>query len=139
MAQDSRQANTEVVTRAFQAWDEGDVDVFDEVYADDVVHPNLDIEGLDELKSVIPVWFEAFPDLSHTVHATIAEGDWVCTRFEISGTHEGSFQGVEPTGETFELLGIAMERVENGQIVERWVVEDQFDLFQQLGVVESPA
>lgn len=127
-----------IVRRAFDAWDEGDVAAFDEVYAADVVHRNLDIGDRDELKAVVPVWFEAFPDLAHEVHAMIAEGDWVCTRFEISGTHEGEFHGIDPTGNEFELLGIAMERVADGKIVERWIVEDQYDLFTQLGAVEPP-
>lgn len=126
----------ELVRDAYAAWDDGDVNEFDEVYAEDVIHRILDIDGREELKSVIPVWFDAFPDLTHTVEAMIAEEEWVCTRFEISGTHDGEFQGIEPTGETFELPGIAMERVEDGKIVERWVVEDQYDLLQRLGVVE---
>lgn len=137
MSTTTKQGRKELVENAYEAWDDGDVDAFDEVYAEDVVHRVLDIDGRDELKAVVPVWFDAFPDLSHTVEAMVAEDDWVCTRFEISGTHEGGFQGIEPTGTTFELLGIAMERIEDGKIVERWVVEDQFDLLQQLGAVEG--
>jgi len=133
----TKRQRKELVRNAYDGWDDGDLDAFDEVYAEDVVHRVLDIDGRDELKSVVPVWFDAFPDLSHTVEAMVAEDEWVCTRFEIAGTHKGEFQGIEPTGATFELLGLAMERVEDGQIVERWVVEDQFDLLQQLGAVEG--
>jgi steroid delta-isomerase-like uncharacterized protein len=138
MSTTTKQERTELVEKAYDAWNDGDVDAFDEIYAEDVVHRVLDIDGRDELKAVVPVWFDAFPDLSHTVEAMVVEDEWVCTRFVISGTHEGEFQGIEPTGETFELVGIAMERVEDGNIVERWVVEDQLDLLQQLGTIESP-
>lgn len=137
MSTTTKEERKELVKNAYEAWDDGDVEVFDEVYAEDVVHRVLDIDDRDELKAVVPVWSDAFPDLSHTVEAMVAEDEWVCTRFEISGTHEGEFQGIEPTGNTFELLGIAMERVEDGKIVERWVVEDQYDLLQQLGAVEE--
>lgn len=133
------QEQKELVQTAYDAWDAGDVDAFDEVYAQDVVHHVLDIDGRAELKAVVPVWFDAFPDLSHSVQFMIAEGPWVCTRFTISGTHEGEFQGLEPTGNTFELLGVAMERVEDGKIVERWVVEDQYDLLRQLDAIDDTA
>lgn len=133
----TKRERKQLVEKAFEAWDAGDVDAFDEVYAEDVVHRVLDIEDRAELKAVVPVWFDAFPDLSHTVVAMIAEDEWVCTRFRIAGTHEGEFQGIEPTGNTIELLGIAMERVNDGKIVERWVVEDQYNLLEQLGAVEG--
>lgn len=138
MTQTTNGERKAIVRRAYEAWDNGDVEAFEDVYAEDVVHHVLDIDGRDELAAVAGVWFEAFPDLAHTVEATVAEGELVCTRFKIVGTHEGEFQGIEPTGETFELTGIAMERIEDGKIAERWVVEDQFDLLQQLGAIEGP-
>ena len=128
-----------VVRGSYEAWDEQDIDAFEDVYAADVVHHVLDIDGRDELEAVAGGWFEAFPDLSHTVEATVAEGDWVCTRFKIAGTHEREFQGIEPTGETFELFGIAMERVEEEKIVERWVLEEQLDLTMESASSENEA
>lgn len=128
----------EVVRRAFEAWDEGETDAFDEVYAEGVLHPGRDISGVDGLKAAAETWYEAFPDLSHTVTAMIAEGGWVATLFVVSGTHTDSFRGIAPTGESFEMHGMALERVEDGRIVERWVVEDRLDLYEQLGVVDRP-
>lgn len=133
------EANKRVVQRAFDAWDTGDASAFDEVYAEEVEHANVELGGVEELKTVLAAWFEAFPDLTHTVDAMLAEGDWVATRFRISGTHEGEFQGIEPTGASFEVDGMAMERVEGGQIVERWLIEDLLSLYAAIGAVEPPA
>lgn len=135
----TQEANKELVHRAFDAWDDGDADAFDEVYAEDVVHHDSELDGREDLKALVSVWFDAFPDLAHTVEAMVAEGDWVTTRFTISGTHEGKFQGIEPTGKPFEIRGVAMERIEDGMIVERWLVEPVLDIYRQLGIIESPA
>lgn len=134
----SLEANKELVQRAFDAWDDGDAAAFDEVYAEDVVHRDSDLGGRAELKALVPVWVEAFPDLTHTVEAMVAEGDWVTTRFTMVGTHEGAFQGVEPTGEEFEIRGVAMGRIDDGRIAERWLVEPVLDIFRQLGVLDPP-
>jgi steroid delta-isomerase-like uncharacterized protein len=127
--------NGEIVRRAYDAWDKDEPDVFDEVYAENVVHKNLQIGGVSELKNIMRRWFAAFPDLSHTVHAMLVEDEWVATRFTISGTHKGEWQGIKPTSTKFEFEGMAMERVEDGKIVERWLVEDILGFYQQLGAV----
>ena len=135
----SPQEHKAVVREAFEAWDAGDATGFEAVYAEDVAHPGLDIDGgVDELQSILDAWLEAFPDLEHTVEAMLAEGDWVATRFTITGTHEGVFAGIEPTGESVEIPGMAMERVEHGLIVERWLVEDLLRFYVQLGAVDPP-
>ena len=135
----SPQQHKAVVREAFEAWDAGDAAGFESVYAEDVTHPGLKIDGgVGELQSILDVWLQAFPDLEHTVDAMVAEGDWVATRFTVTGTHEGVFQGIEPTGETSAIPGMAMERVENGKIVERWLVEDLLSFYTQLGAVDPP-
>lgn len=129
-------ARKQVVQQAYDAWDQGHPDVFDEVYAPDVVHRNLDIGGVDDLKSILREWFKAFPDLSHTVHAMFVEGDWVTTHFTISGTHQGEWQGLKPTNAKFAFDGVGLERVENGKIVERWLIEDMLTFYRQLGAAK---
>jgi steroid delta-isomerase-like uncharacterized protein len=136
-----QEANKRIVKRAFDAWDQGRAEVFDEVYAENVSHPQLTLdEGVSDfewLKSVLRNWVEAFPDQTHDVHHMIAEDDWVATRFSLTGTHLGTWKEIEPTGAHFEVDGMALERVKEGKIVERWLVEDMLDFYQKLGVVSS--
>lgn len=40
--------NKKIVQRAFDAWDEGRADIFDEVYAKDVSHPQVTMEGVEQ-------------------------------------------------------------------------------------------
>jgi predicted ester cyclase len=139
MSKATQQKNKAVVERAFDAWDDHDLDAFDEVYAEDVTHRNVDLGGLEALRRSAGVWFDAFPDLSHTVEAIIAEDDIVVARVRLSGTHEGEselYGGIDPTGAEVEMLGLFMERIEDGKIVERWVVENHYEFLKQLDAVE---
>ncbi|MGH3172016.1 MAG: ester cyclase, partial [Trebonia sp.] len=48
------------------------------------------------------------------------DGEWVARRFTIRGTHTGDFFGQPPTGQRFEVWGMDMVRVRDGQLVEHW-------------------
>jgi predicted ester cyclase len=64
------------------------------------------------------------PDLRVTTEHSVENGEWVANRYTIRGTHTGDFFGAPPTGRRFELNGVDMVRVRNGQLVEHWVFAD---------------
>ena len=66
------------------------------------------------------------PDLSVTTEHSVESGEWVTNRYTIRGTHTGDFFGLPPTGRHFEVNGIDMVRVRNGQVTEHWVVAEPF-------------
>ena len=61
----------------------------------------------------------------------ITENEKVVARWRLLGTHEGPFGGIAPTGKSIVLNGIAIYRVANGKVQERWVVTDLHALLQQ--------
>jgi predicted ester cyclase len=75
----------------------------------------------------------AVPDGRYEVDDLIAEGDRVVVRWRLLGTHEGSFGGIAPTGRMITLKGIAIYRLENGKLMERWVVTDLHGLLEEIG------
>lgn len=77
----------------------------------------------------------AFPDFHLTIEDQIAEGDKVVTRVTFRGTHQGEFHGIAATGKRVTYTGIAIDRVEDGKVVEGWHQADELSLLQQLGVV----
>ena len=77
----------------------------------------------------------AFPDTWYEVDDLIAEGDRVVVRWRLLGTHLGPFGDIAPTGRSIMLKGIAIYRVADGKLMERWVVFDLHGLARQL---ESP-
>jgi predicted ester cyclase len=74
----------------------------------------------------------AFPDLEMTIEQQIAEGPWVATRVSFRGTHMGEFAGVPATGRRIEYSGTAMDRLENGKVVEMWHTVNMHLLMRQI-------
>lgn len=52
----------------------------------------------------------------------------------MTGTHSGNLMGIPPTGKAVSILWMDMHRIQGGQIVESWHIEDIAGMLQQLGV-----
>lgn len=139
MATTTRQ-NKEIVRRFLNAWNDGDLERIDAIVADDAEHhdptdpPDLPPGPAGE-KRLYEAHQAAFPDVTLEIEAMIAEGARVATRWTARGAHEGEFMGVEPTGTEVEITGFQIDRLEDGQIVEKRVLHDALGLLQQLGAV----
>jgi steroid delta-isomerase-like uncharacterized protein len=91
-------------------------------------------QGIEGEKRFSSMFFVAFPDGRFTIQDLIAEENKVAMRYIYRGTHTGNFQGIQPTGKSFEVSGINLVRISNGKIAENWVGFDQLGLLAQLGV-----
>ena len=80
-----------------------------------------------------------FPDFAATEEFSLCEGDLVASRLTYTGTHDGEFMGVPATGESVEVTGTAINRLEDGRIVENWPEMDFPGLLEQMGAVDAPA
>jgi len=76
-----------------------------------------------------------FPDARISIESSVEEGDTVATRWVLTGTHTGSFQGVPPTGHAVKFAGIEFNRVVNGRLVEHWSMFDNLALLRQIGAM----
>ena len=81
----------------------------------------------------------AFPDAQISVDGSIEERDMVASRWTITGTHRGDFQGVPPTGRQVTMAGIDISRVVDGKIAEHWAQFDVIGVLQQIGAIPAPA
>ena len=137
----STQENKALVRRIFEEGiNQNQTSVFDELIAPTYVNHDLPVPtpGPGGFKMVIGMFRAAFPDMRVTLEEEIAEDDKVSTRGYFTGTHQGDFQGIAPTGKQFKIKYIDVWRVENGKLVENWVQMDQLGLMQQLGVIPVP-
>jgi len=77
----------------------------------------------------------AFPDVQATVEDLLADGDKVVARVSYSGTQQGAFRGISPTGKQIAVMGINIFRIADSKMVEHWGLSDRISALQQLGVV----
>jgi steroid delta-isomerase-like uncharacterized protein len=99
-------------------------------------NPPMDRDGFLQFLGALR---SAFPDLAVTVEDLLAaEGGEVAVRWTWSGTQQGPFLGIPPTGKAVTGSGIGLFRIANGRIVEDFVQEDTFGLLQQLGAIPAP-
>jgi steroid delta-isomerase-like uncharacterized protein len=132
----STEENKAVIRRVVEeGWNKGNVDIFDELAATDVVHHDYKTRGLEAFKQAIAADMTAFPDLKVTIEDMIAEGDKVVVRYTFRGTQKGETQGILPTGKHVTVTGIFICRCAGGKIVEEWENWDDLGLFQQLGAI----
>jgi steroid delta-isomerase-like uncharacterized protein len=93
--------------------------------------------GAQALKEVFARLHRAFPDLHITVEDVIAEGDRVVGRNSVTGTHQGDYMGLPPTGKPVAYNEIFIFRFVNGRIAETWGVVDVASQMKQLGVIPA--
>jgi len=134
----STEENKALARRAWEVvFNQRNLDALYEFNAADAVwhQPDQDLQGSEEAKQWLARLFEAPPDLNASVEDVIAEGDKVVIRYTSRGTHQGETGGLgPPTGRQIELGGIAVQRFEDGKIVEFWDRFDNLSLLQQLGL-----
>jgi steroid delta-isomerase-like uncharacterized protein len=136
---DASEQNKATARAVFEIWNTGETERLDALVASHVVHhdphdPNSD-DGLVGLKRTIERNREAFPDMHLTVEDQVAEGDKVATRWRGEMTHTGKIAGIDPTGRRVTIAGMALERFEDGKIVEGWRNIDVLSLYQQIGAL----
>jgi steroid delta-isomerase-like uncharacterized protein len=76
-----------------------------------------------------------FPDSRIAIESCIAERDTVSTRWTLTGTHQGTFQGIPPTGRPVKFHGLEFNRVLDGRFVEHWSMFDNLALLRQIGAL----
>jgi predicted ester cyclase len=102
-------AITELVRRYFQArWNDKDFAIVDEL---------TPTANAPEHKAWLKAQHDALGDTHLTIEELIADGDRVALRWQLTAIHQGEYLGVAPTGEPVTFHGLALLRVEDGQIV----------------------
>ena len=137
----SMEENKTVIRRFYETINAGSVDQIDQFFTSDYVDhnpqaPTPDLAGLKQLLAMIAT---AFPDFHLTAEDMRAEGDRVVARLSLSGTNQGSFMGIPPTGKQITTTGLSIFRLTNGKIAEEWFLFDALGVIQQLGGLRLPS
>ena len=136
----SLEQNKALVRRAYEGFNDGNVNILDEVFAPDYVahFPGTEpVEGRDAAKQLVGAFMEAFPDLQFTIEDQIAEGDKVVTRWTAAGMHTATGPDNTTSDRQVTFSGIDVHRVVGGKIAEHAGISDNLGVLQQLGGVPA--
>ena len=117
-----------------------DIKAFGALFADDYVNHQMSAAAVapkDRTAKQATVGFFAarlagIPNLSVVIEALVANGDSVAASFAYTGTHQGTYFGVAPTGRDLRFTSCDIFRVANGQIAEHWGMGDIAGIMVQL-------
>ena len=126
--------------RAYAIMSGGDLDELDELMVPGFIDHDPEPDqapGAEGVKEVFRRMRSGFPDMKLTPEAIYTDGDTVIARVRVTGTHNGEYFGIPPTGNSIDITGIDIVRLEEGKAVERWGVFDALNLMQQIG--QGPA
>lgn len=88
-------------------------------------------------------FLNAFPDLRFDVHRVIVQGETVVLDGSAAGTFTEPLQGpagpIPPNGRSGSVRIVLIADIHDGQITREQTVWNQYDLFQQLGLIPSAA
>jgi steroid delta-isomerase-like uncharacterized protein len=131
--------------RAYDLINAGDIEGFGALMTDDFVE-HEEMPGLTPTKEGVQDLFRmyrvAFPDLKMDAEEVLVSGDKTVTRARATGTHQGEFMGMPPTGRSIEVKLIDIMQFDDaGMICEHWGLFDGLSMMQQLGAIPegSPA
>jgi predicted ester cyclase len=133
--------NKALVRRFYEEIDKGNIDILDELVAEDYLDhnppplPDLPA-GRAGLKQAFQMFQRATPGYHH-IEDQIAEGDKVVTRLTSYGKHEGDLPRAPRTGNDLKMTSITIHRIANGKMVEKWSEKDMMSFLQQIGAVPA--
>jgi predicted SnoaL-like aldol condensation-catalyzing enzyme len=138
----SLEANKAIARRVWdEVFNKRDLALADELVAADAINheapPGVPARGPESLKAAVTWLSAAFPDMHMAIDDVIAEGDKVVLQTTMSGTHQGPFWGIAPTGRRFAQHHVHVVRLADAKVVEHWAVRDDLGFLQQLGAAPA--
>jgi predicted ester cyclase len=135
----SAEDNKALVRRFYAEIDKGNIDILDELLAEDYIDHNPPpfpglAKGREGVKQAFRMFWEATPGY-HQIEDQIAEGDKVVTRLTSYGKHTGNLPGAPRTGNEMKMTSITIHRIAGGKLAEKWAEKDVIALLTQLGIM----
>ena len=117
----------------------GKLDLLDELLAPDFADRTpgapADSRGPGVIREAQQRMRGVFPQVQYTVEDLITEGDKVVARYTVrAATREAEGS----PSRNVEITGITIFRIADGKIREAWIINDQIEMFRQLGFTLHP-
>jgi steroid delta-isomerase-like uncharacterized protein len=99
-------------------------------------YPLGEAHGKDAVEEEIREMKTGFPDVTIQTDEMLAGDDIIMHELTWTGTHEGEFNDISPTGREVEVKAMVKLVLEDGKIKEDRTYFDSQDVLAQLGVTE---
>lgn len=113
-----------------------DIDSIEELMASDFVEhevvPGMPTDNTAP-RAYMEIFTAAFPDFQMSVDDMIQEGNKVVTRGRMTGTHQGDFMGMPPSGKSFDIGFIDIVEFRDDKAIGHWGLSDNAAMMEQLG------
>jgi steroid delta-isomerase-like uncharacterized protein len=131
--------NAELVRWAFEMLNQHDVSPLKQFWTADTVErfPDRACRGPEEIARYFEDKFSAIPDFHMEILALAEDGENILVRWRLTGTHQGSMQGVHPTGQKLSIDGIDHFVLRDGKVISNFVVFDQIQSARQIGLMPA--
>ena len=135
---DKSQTNLNAVQRFYDAYNNKDAAILNEVIADDYVDYGHEPpgRGLQGAKSDHEEIGRGLANARFDIDEMFGSDDRVVVRWTLHATHTGPFAGLPPTQKKITVRGISLYRLLDGKITETRNLPDLLALFKQLGTIE---
>jgi predicted ester cyclase len=124
--------NRELVRRFYGEVINGrDLDAIDRILSPDFTH-NGEERGREGQKAAVRDFLAGFSDLHNQIEIILGEGDLVAAHQKWTGTHDGEFLGVPPTGREVKFVSTAILEIRGSEIAAATDVVGIAELLAQL-------
>ncbi|HJR82281.1 MAG TPA: ester cyclase [Anaerolineales bacterium] len=122
-----------------EAWNSHDIEKVLDFYSphyigDDVGQASL-LRGHEGLRTMLEMYWKAFPDLQFAVTDVVVQDSRVATIWVAEGTHQGPIMNIPPTGHKVEVRGMSVIDVEDGLIVRGQYIWDLAGMLRHMGLL----
>ncbi|GGN95345.1 MULTISPECIES: ester cyclase [Haloarcula] len=122
-------------------WNEGNYAEIPTLAADSFVlhdpgYPET-VRGRDAFETYLRELREGFPDFHVEIEDMATSGGTVMAKWTMTGTHEGEFAEIPPTGNSVELEGMDTVEIADGTVQEHRIYYDSRALFEQVGLTDE--
>jgi len=129
------------VDRIISVWNGADPNIILEEVADNFTYHHFSLpeplRGRQAFLEFIHNLRAAFPDFRVTPDEVFAEDNKVVIKWSWTGTHQGEWRGIAPTGKRVSQQGISITHLENGKFAEEFCVADALALLRQLDAIPA--
>jgi steroid delta-isomerase-like uncharacterized protein len=136
----TREEITKFFSRRDQVWQQHDstalaADHTEDGEAESPLHGK--IKGRIALRETYAQWFVSFPDARYQTEHLLIDGDRVAQFIKMSGTQQGEFCGLPPTGKKFEIRCAFLFSFQGGRVAHEIRIYDLTGILLQLGVLKA--